>query len=360
MYHDQALIPIKTLHFDEAVNITLGLPIVRTSPDHGTAFDIAGQDRADAAPDGRGDPHGGGMRGAARGDGLSQPAEPLREVIARHGLSASKALGQNFLLDRQLLARIAAIPGDLHGAARLRSRPWTRRPDPRAARRRRVGRRGRARPPLHSGARRAGARVRREAPDDRRRRAGDRRAQSSLGLARMSSPTCPTMSAPPCCCWLGGDWPPWWRSLTLMFQKEVAERIVAQPAATPTAGCRSLAVALAAPHRDDGQPLRVRAAAEGDVGGRPHRPERGSRRACIAKVLGTADRGRLRPAAQDAAVQPQSVRRRDRSAEALGIDLQRRAETLSVDEFVEARAGAELVLLRSLPAPSPKRRSGRG
>ena len=44
--HDQALIPIKTLHFDEGVNITLGLPIVRTSPDHGTAFDIAGRNLA--------------------------------------------------------------------------------------------------------------------------------------------------------------------------------------------------------------------------------------------------------------------------------------------------------------------------
>ena len=47
MYHDQALIPLKALHFEEGVNMTLGLPIVRTSPDHGTAFDIAGQDRAD-------------------------------------------------------------------------------------------------------------------------------------------------------------------------------------------------------------------------------------------------------------------------------------------------------------------------
>ncbi|MEO6247011.1 MAG: 4-hydroxythreonine-4-phosphate dehydrogenase PdxA [Sphingomicrobium sp.] len=47
MYHDQGLIPLKTLHFEEGVNITLGLPIVRTAPDHGTAFDIAGQDRAD-------------------------------------------------------------------------------------------------------------------------------------------------------------------------------------------------------------------------------------------------------------------------------------------------------------------------
>ena len=47
-YHDQALIPIKTLHFDEGVNITLGLPIVRTSPDHGTAFGLAGKNAADA------------------------------------------------------------------------------------------------------------------------------------------------------------------------------------------------------------------------------------------------------------------------------------------------------------------------
>ncbi len=43
MYHDQALIPLKALEFDEGVNVTLGLPIIRTSPDHGTAFDIAGQ-----------------------------------------------------------------------------------------------------------------------------------------------------------------------------------------------------------------------------------------------------------------------------------------------------------------------------
>jgi 4-hydroxythreonine-4-phosphate dehydrogenase len=50
MYHDQGLIPIKYLGLDEGVNITIGLPFVRTSPDHGTAFDIAGQ----SGPDGRG------------------------------------------------------------------------------------------------------------------------------------------------------------------------------------------------------------------------------------------------------------------------------------------------------------------
>lgn len=47
MYHDQALIPVKALDFDQGVNVTLGLPIVRTSPDHGTAFDIAGKGLAD-------------------------------------------------------------------------------------------------------------------------------------------------------------------------------------------------------------------------------------------------------------------------------------------------------------------------
>ena len=47
MYHDQGLIPVKLIDFDESVNVTLGLPIVRTSPDHGTAYDIAGNGTAD-------------------------------------------------------------------------------------------------------------------------------------------------------------------------------------------------------------------------------------------------------------------------------------------------------------------------
>ena len=46
LYHDQGLAPLKTVDFDEAVNVTLGLPFVRTSPDHGTAFGIAGQGKA--------------------------------------------------------------------------------------------------------------------------------------------------------------------------------------------------------------------------------------------------------------------------------------------------------------------------
>ena len=48
MYHDQGLIPVKLLGWDKAVNVTLGLPIVRTSPDHGTAFDIAGKNVAES------------------------------------------------------------------------------------------------------------------------------------------------------------------------------------------------------------------------------------------------------------------------------------------------------------------------
>ena len=47
MYHDQALIPLKTIDFDGGVNVTLGLPFIRTSPDHGTALDIAGTGTAD-------------------------------------------------------------------------------------------------------------------------------------------------------------------------------------------------------------------------------------------------------------------------------------------------------------------------
>jgi 4-hydroxythreonine-4-phosphate dehydrogenase len=47
MYHDQGLIPVKLLDFEGSVNLTLGLPIVRTSPDHGTAFDIVGKNKAD-------------------------------------------------------------------------------------------------------------------------------------------------------------------------------------------------------------------------------------------------------------------------------------------------------------------------
>ena len=199
MYHDQALIPIKTLAFDEAVNVTLGLPFVRTSPDHGTAFDIAG-------------------KGVARPDSLiaalqlaarlaARPADrrrmsqiddlpPLREVVARTGSWPKKSLGQNFLFDLNLTEpdrprRRAARGRDGH-----RGRPRTGRPDPRAARGRReeviaIERDPRCLPALaeiaaHYPGRlevdRGGCAGIRPAPAGRRRR------------RRASSPTCPTMS----------------------------------------------------------------------------------------------------------------------------------------------------------------------
>ena len=199
MYHDQALIPLKTLHFDEGINVTLGLPIVRTSPDHGTAFDIAGKDMADPERDDRRDPHRGRMRAPAR-RGVTPPSlPPLREVIARHGLSASKALGQNFLLDEQLLDRIARIPGPLAG-----ERVYEVGPGPGGLTRAllragaevvAVERDRRCLAPLAELAEAFPGRL----TDPRGRRAGDRRGGVRSGR-RMSSPTCPTMSAPPCWC----------------------------------------------------------------------------------------------------------------------------------------------------------------
>ena len=130
MYHDQALIPIKTLAFDHGVNVTLGLPFVRTSPDHGTAFDIAGTGRADpsslvaalklaarlAATDAGAVPLSAAM---AQIDDLP----PLRDVIRRHGLSPKKSLGQNFLLDLNLTGRSRAPPGRSRASPSSRSAP---------------------------------------------------------------------------------------------------------------------------------------------------------------------------------------------------------------------------------------------
>ena len=150
MYHDQALIPIKTVDFAGGVNVTLGLPFVRTSPDHGTALDIAGTGRADptsldrrAAHGGRHGPPAADLNVGPEMDDLAR-LPPLRETIAAHGLDARKRLGQHFLLDLNLTRRIAraAAPLDRGDGDRGRSRP--RRIDARPApggRRARGGRR---------------------------------------------------------------------------------------------------------------------------------------------------------------------------------------------------------------------------
>jgi hypothetical protein len=268
MYHDQALIPLKALHFEDGVNITLGLPIVRTAPDHGTAFDIAGQDRADPRP------MAAAIRMAAE---CAATAPPRRERAARAAArrhrppraQASKALGQNFILDRQLLARIAAFPARSKAPRSMRSaRP--RRPDPRAARCRRVGRRGRARPALHP----ALAELEAEFPGGcghRRRRAEDRRAREVGDGAHVVANLPYNVGTALLLRWLSGpgrrggvadpDVPA--RSRRADRREPGSEHygrlsVAAQWRSTPGSRWRCTA--------------RVRAAAQGRLGGRPYRP----------------------------------------------------------------------------------------
>ena len=169
------------------------------------------------------------MRGPARRNGLSALPEPLRDVIARHGLSASKSLGQNFILDRQLLARIAAIPGQLESERVYEVGP---------------GPGGLTRALLDAGAsvvaverdRRcipALAELREEFGPRLTLVEGDALAINERELVGQGAQVVANLpynvGTALLLKWLGGDWPPWWRSLTLMFQKEVAERIVARP-----------------------------------------------------------------------------------------------------------------------------------
>lgn len=174
------------------------------------------------------------MRGQAVG-GLSTALgladlPPLREVIARHGLNAKKSLGQNFLLDGNLLDRIARVPGPLDGARVYEVGP---------------GPGGLTRALL-----RAGASVVAVERDDRALPAlaelaavvGDRLTvvdadALAVDAAALAGSGAHIIANLPynigtalLTGWLEGDaWPPWWASLTLMFQKEVAQRLVAAP-----------------------------------------------------------------------------------------------------------------------------------
>lgn len=155
------------------------------------------------------------------------PLPPLREVIARHGLAASKALGQNFLFDEQLLDRIAAIPGRLSGQQVLEVGP---------------GPGGLTRALL-----RAGAQVTAIEMDRRCLPALAELAEAFPGQLRVIEGDATRVShgiegpfhvvanlpynvgTALLVGWLGGEgWPPQWASLTLMFQLEVAQRIVAE------------------------------------------------------------------------------------------------------------------------------------
>jgi 16S rRNA (adenine1518-N6/adenine1519-N6)-dimethyltransferase len=155
---------------------------------------------------------------------------PLRDVIARHGLSASKALGQNFLLDPQLLDRIARVAGDLEGQRVYEVGPGpgglTRALLRAGAQVVAVERDRRCLPALAELTEASDGRLRVIEGDalevDERLEAGDgahivANLPYNVGTVLLVR-------------WLESEaWPPWWSSLSLMFQKEVAERIVAKP-----------------------------------------------------------------------------------------------------------------------------------
>jgi 16S rRNA (adenine1518-N6/adenine1519-N6)-dimethyltransferase len=152
---------------------------------------------------------------------------PLREVIATHGLNASKALGQNFLLDEQLLDRIAAIPGALEGQSVFEVGP---------------GPGGLTRALLRAGARvvaverdrrciPALAKLGSAFPDQLTVIEGDATQVDPHILAGNGAHIVANLpynvGTALLVGWLSSEWKPWWASLTLMFQHEVAERIVA-------------------------------------------------------------------------------------------------------------------------------------
>lgn len=260
---------------------------------------------------------------------------PLREVIARHGLSANKALGQNFLLDGQLLDRIARIPGDLTG-----STVYEVGPGPGGLTRALLGvgadviaveRDDRCLAALSELNEASGGRLRVISADamkiDERSEAGDGAHIASnlpynIGTALFVR-------------WMTLDaWPPWWRSLTLMFQKEVAERIVAKPGTDAYGRLAVLSQWRAKPviamhvHRSAFvPPPKVMSAVVHVV---PSEPPAGVS-VNIIESLTAAAFGQRRKMLR------QSLKGMKGAVEALGtvgIDPERRAETLSIQEFI--------------------------
>jgi 16S rRNA (adenine1518-N6/adenine1519-N6)-dimethyltransferase len=160
---------------------------------------------------------------------VSDPPKPLREVIARHNLAASKALGQNFILDRLLLARIAAVPGDIAGETVYEVGPGpgglTRALLDRGARVVAVERDRRFGPALAELAEEFPGKLEIHDADALKVNAAELAGQGARIVANLPYNVGTALLLR----WLTVEWPPWWKSLTLMFQKEVAERIVARP-----------------------------------------------------------------------------------------------------------------------------------
>jgi len=260
--------------------------------------------------------------------------EPLRDVIARHNLQASKALGQNFILDRQLLERIAAVPGPLKGATVYEVGPGpgglTRALLDNGAKVVAVERDRRCLPALADLEAEYEGRLRIISGDAMK---VDEQAESGQG-AHIVANLPYNVGTALLLRWLEGPWPPWWSSLTLMFQREVAERIVAKPD-TEHYGRLSVAaqwrcaprIAMAVHRSAFVPPPKVASAVIHIV---PASQPPGVDPAVLERLTAAAFGQRRKMLRSSLKVMPGAIDALDDA----GIDPERRAETLSVDEFV--------------------------
>jgi 16S rRNA (adenine1518-N6/adenine1519-N6)-dimethyltransferase len=267
---------------------------------------------------------------------VNRALEPLRDVIARHGLSASKALGQNFILDLQLLARIAAIPGPLEGQTVYEVGPGpgglTRALLDAGATVVAVERDRRCLPALSELGEQFGDRLRVIQADALTIDETAELGQSAHVVANLPYNVGTALLLR----WLEAEtWPPWWASLTLMFQKEVAERIVARPG-DGAYGRLSVAaqwrsdprIAMSVNRSAFVPPPKVTSAVVHIVPG--DTPE-GVNPKRIAQLTEAAFGQRRKMLRSSLKAMPGALDALD----GLGIDAQRRAETLSVGEYVE-------------------------
>ena len=274
---------------------------------------------------------------------MSAELPPLREVIARYGLAASKALGQNFLLDQQLLARIAKIPGDLHDAEVFEVGPGpgglTRALLQAGARVTAVERDRRCIPALAELAEAFPGKLRVIEDDALELDAASLFANGSGGRPHIVSNLPYNIGTALFVRWLSADWLPWWRSLTLMFQKEVADRIVAGTdddaygRLAVLAQWRSTARLALPVHRSAfTPPPKVMSAVVHIV---PHDAPAGVDFTTLERLTAAAFGQRRKMLRQSVKGVPGALA----ALEAVGIDPTRRAETVGVADFVQtARA----------------------
>lgn len=260
---------------------------------------------------------------------------PLREVIAAHGLRASKALGQNFLLDEQLLDRIAAIPGPLDGERVFEVGPGpgglTRALLRAGAQVTAVERDARCLPALAELADAFPGKLRVIAGD-----ALDVDPQAECGGPAHIVANLPyNVGTALLVGWLeSAVWPPWWMSATLMFQAEVAERIVARPGTDDYGRLAVLAqwrcsarIAMKVHRSAFTPPPKVMSAVVHIVPGEA--PEDVDVKT-LSRITAAAFGQRRKMLRQSLKALPGAVE----ALAPLGIDESRRAETLSVEEFI--------------------------